>query len=619
MAGIDIISDSTGKEIVAAIQSTDVAQARILEINTAAEAKKNEVLESIPEDYSNISKEVGELKSDLADVSRNELPWDGSITSAKNKFTSTEVVSSGYLYKKGYVKGINILKEGTTALPTIIMITDPDRKIIYKVSKAIVESNTYVEINKQFDTDFYIYLTSQNMMYYNSANVKTEKWFSGSFDSYYNKEIGQTMPIHDKLGHIGFAVEVVKSTMNGEVKTNKYDIAELKKSGIEILNTSSNGMLFSLTDNVVSSFKTTFATLSGCYPCFFNEDNHLRFKLNDETWVIIAKNADSKFIAISFKGTGIIFASFNADGTLNGVDVTQKYLVDSWDNSVIALEYADSYFVNIYRNDNFIMKWDIRHTLPDANIHQFGVGAYSSMGNGVRMSLLPWKELKGKYVDKVNVLGDSFTDNTRDALGTGTFYFTRWYEFAKEICHIVTVNNYGFGGTAMSPVASGDNSFYNRMQSMEKDAGSVWVLGGTNDYHNDVPLGLITDDNTNTFYGTLNKMCEYLKDEFYNADVVFCTPIMRVSPSNGKTETVPANNQTNSNGDTLEQFANAMIEVCRKWGIPCFDAYHNSGICPQARNTKNFAWFMNDGIHMNQNGHRQLGMRFGEFAKQFVS
>ena len=65
MAGIDIISDSTGKEIVAAIQSTDVAQARILEINTAAEAKKNEVLESIPEDYSNISKEVDELKSDL--------------------------------------------------------------------------------------------------------------------------------------------------------------------------------------------------------------------------------------------------------------------------------------------------------------------------------------------------------------------------------------------------------------------------------------------------------------------------------------------------------------------------------------------------------------------------
>ena len=68
MAGIDIISDSTGKEIVAAIQSTDVAQARILEINTAAEAKKNEVLESIPEDYTNLNNDVSELKEDLVDL-----------------------------------------------------------------------------------------------------------------------------------------------------------------------------------------------------------------------------------------------------------------------------------------------------------------------------------------------------------------------------------------------------------------------------------------------------------------------------------------------------------------------------------------------------------------------
>ena len=71
MAGIDIISDSTGKEIVAAIKSTDVAQARILEINTAAESKKNEVLESIPEDYSNLLKEVDGINNSLnSEISR---------------------------------------------------------------------------------------------------------------------------------------------------------------------------------------------------------------------------------------------------------------------------------------------------------------------------------------------------------------------------------------------------------------------------------------------------------------------------------------------------------------------------------------------------------------------
>ena len=81
MACLDIISDSTGKEIVAAIQSTDVAQARISEINTAAELKKKEVLESIPEDYSNLSGDVRNLSSDV-----RELKGDIVFLTDKTKF-----------------------------------------------------------------------------------------------------------------------------------------------------------------------------------------------------------------------------------------------------------------------------------------------------------------------------------------------------------------------------------------------------------------------------------------------------------------------------------------------------------------------------------------------------
>lgn len=88
MAGIDIISDSTGKEIVAAIQSTDVAQARISEINAAADSKKNEVLESIPEDYRNTVNDVNELKSDLVN---NRLLLLGNIIDG-------EFVQDGIVY-----------------------------------------------------------------------------------------------------------------------------------------------------------------------------------------------------------------------------------------------------------------------------------------------------------------------------------------------------------------------------------------------------------------------------------------------------------------------------------------------------------------------------------------
>ena len=98
MAGIDIISDSTGKEIVAAIQSTDVAQARILEINTAAESKKNEVLESIPEDYRNTVNEVEVLKSRIDTISslpEGSTTGDAELQDIRVKADGTTATSAG--------------------------------------------------------------------------------------------------------------------------------------------------------------------------------------------------------------------------------------------------------------------------------------------------------------------------------------------------------------------------------------------------------------------------------------------------------------------------------------------------------------------------------------------
>lgn len=72
-----LLLDETGKAIVAAIQSTDVAQARISEINEAAEAKRlsavssiestgNAVLASIPDDYETLVDDVTKLEFDSA-------------------------------------------------------------------------------------------------------------------------------------------------------------------------------------------------------------------------------------------------------------------------------------------------------------------------------------------------------------------------------------------------------------------------------------------------------------------------------------------------------------------------------------------------------------------------
>lgn len=92
MAGVDILSDSTGKSIVAAIKSTDVAQARISEINQAAESKKNEVLASIPEDYSSVVNEVASLKQDLSTLGEDQTKIKAKMGPINFRLTSTEKV-----------------------------------------------------------------------------------------------------------------------------------------------------------------------------------------------------------------------------------------------------------------------------------------------------------------------------------------------------------------------------------------------------------------------------------------------------------------------------------------------------------------------------------------------
>ena len=112
MAGVDIISDSTGKEIVAAIQSTDVAQARILEINAAAESKKNEVLESIPEDYRNVVDDVNELKSDISPLYAYENYATG--TGSGSETVQMATFSTALQANKKYMIDVKIDPSKTT-------------------------------------------------------------------------------------------------------------------------------------------------------------------------------------------------------------------------------------------------------------------------------------------------------------------------------------------------------------------------------------------------------------------------------------------------------------------------------------------------------------------------
>ncbi|QEC53075.1 GDSL-like lipase/acylhydrolase family protein [Anseongella ginsenosidimutans] len=109
------------------------------------------------------------------------------------------------------------------------------------------------------------------------------------------------------------------------------------------------------------------------------------------------------------------------------------------------------------------------------------------------------------------------------------------------------------------------------------------VFLGTNDWWQGKPIGTLTDYNGNagsgTVYGAFRIITDKLKQLNKKARIILITPMQR-----GDFVYIndPNNNAHGSykpkNGQTLEQFANAVIEIGKLEKFPVLDLYHDSGI-----------------------------------------
>lgn len=134
---------------------------------------------------------------------------------------------------------------------------------------------------------------------------------------------------------------------------------------------------------------------------------------------------------------------------------------------------------------------------------------------------------------KIDFLGDSITE------GVWTGHEDRRY--TSVLCKLLgaTECNYGASGTriAKQNIPSDDlcldNVFYNRVDSMDKDADLVIVLGGTNDHgHGDALLGDMNSDSEYTFYGAMKQLVERLIEEFGREKLVFILPLPKFHQDN---------------------------------------------------------------------------------------
>lgn len=125
----------------------------------------------------------------------------------------------------------------------------------------------------------------------------------------------------------------------------------------------------------------------------------------------------------------------------------------------------------------------------------------------------------------------------------------------------------------------------------------VTVFAGTNDFGFNTPLGTMQDTpDVRSFYGDTKRLIEAIKAQNPNIKIVFFTPIKR-----GSTTTRPAYNTANAVGCTLENYVNAVIEVCNYYQIPYLDLFRCSEF-----NENTFTKLTKDNLHPNNRGGKSL-------------
>jgi len=170
------------------------------------------------------------------------------------------------------------------------------------------------------------------------------------------------------------------------------------------------------------------------------------------------------------------------------------------------------------------------------------------------------------------MMQDILYGKTLVALGDSLFYGNKLGNEATWINklgkkHNMTVYNYGINGNTVAVQEDEPKTppMCVRYADMADGADYVIVLGGANDKRLNVPIGHDDDTDPHTFKGALNVLILGITAKYPRAKVLFMTNYNRW-PSFNKL------------GISDLAYVTAMEDVCRKYAIPCFNNYYNSGI-----------------------------------------
>lgn len=358
----------------------------------------------------------------------------------------------------------------------------------------------------------------------------------------------------------------------------------------------------SIENNVVTPQKTTFVKVSNN---LFNRNTLIDGGISLDGTVLPDNGyAHSDYISVnpstSYSKYGFRFVAFyTSEKTF-----MSRLTFSDYEMGTFTTPSNASYIMTMweYASSSYEHKRQINLGSTLTNYEPYGYHLDSTLQNNVLDSIL-----QSNVIDQINLILSRFKNKEGNFLGDSiTFGYTPnsgiqlnkpFPVLVGEKLGLTTVNNYGISSSC---IADTGNSVHNPMSvryiNMSDEADFVFILGGTNDWAQQVPIGTISDDTIYTFYGALNILADGLLTKYPTATLVFATPMRRVETP------IPI---------PLLDYRNAMLKIGEKYGIAVLDLYATSGFYPI--NTVNYNAICPDGRHPNEAGHMKLANRISGF------
>lgn len=216
----------------------------------------------------------------------------------------------------------------------------------------------------------------------------------------------------------------------------------------------------------------------------------------------------------------------------------------------------------------------------------------------------PWKD------KAITAIGDSITYGWLRLDESGRDVTAPWTLQLKPIGKFSSVTNDGIGSTCITTQAGEYRpSFAERVDQIQgQDV--VFMLGGINDFDQNVPLGTFLDSQTTTFYGALDYVAKSMLNNNQFARIVWATPMIEMGLHQ---HTFDEHGELIINGAGVTQldYVNAIKRVAAYYSFTLLDLFSDCVVNPLSKPE-----MFRDLTHPNEQGYVLLGQQIAKFLNK---